>query len=69
MFVEKNNINAFRIRKMDRDGYSIFLVTYDPIRIQKSIFKRSVFRILDRLSEEEADYVFTKINRVLGINS
>ncbi|MBR0518211.1 hypothetical protein IJJ97_00310 [bacterium] len=54
---------------MDRDGYSIFLVTYDPIRIQKSIFKRSVFRILDRLSEEEADYVFTKINRVLGINS
>lgn len=70
LFVEKSNINAFRVRKIGRyNFYSIYLVTCDPIRIGKSIFKRSVFRILDDLSEEEANNLFNKMNRILDIKT
>ena len=70
LFVEKSNIEAFRVRKIGRYNlYSIYLVTCDPIQIGKSIFKRSVFRILDRLSEEEANNLFNKMNRILNIKT
>lgn len=49
LFVEKNDINTIRLREFGVvDGKqlcSICIVTYDPIRIGKSIFKRSVFQI------------------------
>ena len=70
LFIEKSNIDAFRVRNMGRyDFYCIYLITCDPIRIGKSIFKRSVFRILYGLSEEDANNLVNKINRILDIRS
>ena len=70
LFVEKNNINAFRVRNMGRyDFYCIYLVTFDPIRIGKSIFKRTVFNMVEGLSEEEANYLLNEINKILDIRS
>ena len=51
------------------DFYCIYLVTFDPIRIGKSIFKRTVFNMVEGLSEEEANYLLNEINKILDIRS
>lgn len=73
LFVEKNDINTIRLREFGVvDGKqlcSICIVTYDPIRIGKSIFKRSVFYITGLLSIEEGTKLFNEMNRLLDIKN